>query len=78
MNALEFEAVAKDGRIEIPAEHATEVRGPVRVIVLYSGGVDPRSADDSGMPDELDELMDRPLDVPGFVPLTREEAHERR
>lgn len=72
MNAVEFEAVAKDGRIEIPAEHARAIEGPVRVIVLY------RAESGTEGRDELDELMDNPIHIPGFVPLTREEANERR
>lgn len=72
MNAVEFQAVAKDGHIELPPGHAERVKGPVRVIVLY----EPRpEADDR---DGLDELMEHPILVPGFVPLTREEAHDRR
>ncbi len=71
MNAVEFEAVAKDGRIEIPADHADLINGPVRVIVLYE------SNPEADAFDELDRLMNNPIHVPGFVPLTREEANER-
>ena len=72
MNAVEFEAVVKDGRIEIPADHAETVKGPVRVIVLYGHDAD------AGAVGYFDDLMDNPIRVPGFVPLTREEANERR
>lgn len=71
MNAVEFEAVAKDGRIQIPPSYAETVSGPVRVILLYE------ATPDADVPDELEELMNNPLDVPGFVPLSREEANER-
>ena len=70
MNAVEFEAVAKNGRIEIPPRHAGLPDGPVRVIVLYEQ--EPESSHD-----ELDDLMNNPIRLPGFVPLTREEANER-
>ncbi|HEX6985215.1 MAG TPA: hypothetical protein VF170_07550, partial [Planctomycetaceae bacterium] len=68
-------SVVRDGRIELPAGYAEAVKGPVRVIVLFEGNSD---ADARRERDELDELMDNPIRVPGFVPLTRDEAHERR
>lgn len=70
VNAVEFEAVAKDGRIDIPARLVRQVQGQVRVIVLY---------EDEAAPGNLfDSLMDNPARVPDFVPLTRDEVHERR
>lgn len=62
MNAVEFEAVAKDGRIEIPPGYADSVTGPVRVILLYNA--EPQTAS-SGY---FDELMSNSIRVPGFVP----------
>lgn len=72
MNAVEFDAVAKDGRIEIPADYVQTVKGPIRVIVLISPDAESES---DGF---FDELMNNPHRVPNFVPLTREEANERR
>lgn len=71
MNAFEFQAKPKDGRIEIPAEYQDRIVGTVRVIVLSPE----RTA---GPADFIDRLLEHPLEVKGFVPLTREELYERR
>jgi len=70
MSAVEFDAHITNGTIEIPPSHRAELAGPVHVIVW------PQSVPASGT--KIDELLTRPLNVPGFRPLTRDEAHERQ
>jgi hypothetical protein len=69
MNAIEFDAQVTNGTIEIPAAHRGELSGSVHVIVL------PQSP--AAQATKIDELLARPLVVPGFRPLTRDAAHER-
>jgi hypothetical protein len=68
--AIEFDAQITNGSIEIPAAHRGALLGAVHVIVFpqarYAGAT------------KIDELIAHPLQVPGFRPLTRDEAHERR
>lgn len=71
MNAFEFQATPKNGHIEIPAEYQDKIVGTVRVIVLSS---ERRPATTN----VIDQLLEHPLAVEGFVPLTREEIYERR
>jgi len=71
MYAFEFKAKPKDGRIEIPAEYKNKIVGTVRVIVL--------SQEQEVRTDDLiDQLLENPLEIENFVPLTREEVYERR
>jgi hypothetical protein len=71
MYAFEFQAKLKDGRIEIPAEYQDKISGTVHVIVLSSE----KSA---GSADMVDRLLQRPIEMENFAPLTREEIYERR
>lgn len=71
MYAIEFQAKPKNGQIEIPAEYKDKITGIVRVIVL--------SQEQSvGTADMIDRLLERPLEIENFAPLTREEVYERR
>jgi hypothetical protein len=67
---VEFQATVNDGIIEIPPKYRDQVTGRVRVILL---------ADE--MPavkaNRIDLLLAHPVEVEGFTPLTREEAHAR-
>ncbi|MDZ7704698.1 MAG: hypothetical protein U5L04_09485 [Trueperaceae bacterium] len=69
MKAIEFLATVHNGVIEIPEQHRAELRRQVRVIVLQD--------EPSGEPDFIDELLDNPLPVSDFTPLSREEIYER-
>jgi hypothetical protein len=68
--AFEFQAKPHNGRIEIPAEYREKIRGTVRVIVLSQE----QSRDSAGM---IGHLLEHPLKVDDFAPITREEVHER-
>lgn len=70
MSSIEFETTVRDGIIEIPPEYRGRVIG--RVNVRMEPAVPHRPA-----PNLIDELISRPLRIPGFRPLSREESHER-
>jgi hypothetical protein len=69
MHAVEFQATIKDGIIEIPEEYRDELGEQVRVIVL--------SNEKSLKPNLIDQLLERPWQIEGFKPLTRDEIYER-
>jgi hypothetical protein len=70
MESVQFTTKIKNGKIEIPEAYRGRFGDRVRVILL--------SADQrSGVSTAIDELIENPLKVPGFKPLSREEAHER-
>ena len=71
MYAFEFKAKPKNGCIEIPAEYQDKIVGAVRVIVLSQE----ESVSTANM---IDQLLEHPLEIGNFVPLTREEVYERR
>lgn len=70
MISIEFQTTVHDGIIEIPAEYRERVSG--RVTVRMESAAPPHTT-----PNLIDELISNPLHVPGFRPLSREEAHER-
>ena len=69
MQAVEFQTQVKDGHITIPEAYQQEVTGMVRVIILTQSH--------SKTPNLLDDLLDDPLVIAGFSPLTRDQSHER-
>jgi hypothetical protein len=69
MISVEFDAHVTNGTIEIPPVHRGELKGSVHVIII------PQAP--GGRATKIDELLACPLQIPGFQPLTREEAHER-
>jgi hypothetical protein len=69
MYAVEFQAQIKNGTIEIPEVYRDRFKERVRVILLAE------EASPSG--DLIDQLLQHPLKVAGFTPLTREELYER-
>ena len=72
MYALEFVTKIKEGMIEVPEAHRKRFKDNVRVILL-SEEEEQRPEDD----DMIATLLARPLTVPDFTPLTREDAHAR-
>jgi hypothetical protein len=69
MYAVEFQAQIKNGSIEIPEVYRDRFKERVRLILLAE------EASPSG--DLIDQLLQHPLKVAGFTPLTREELYER-
>jgi hypothetical protein len=71
MYAYEFKAKPENGRIEIPAEYKDKIVGTIRVIVFLQ---EKRVS----ATDMIDRLLEHPLEIENFAPLTREEVYERR
>jgi hypothetical protein len=69
MYAVEFQAQIKNGTIEIPEAYRSHFKERVRVILL--------AEEESPTITLIDQLLQHPLKVPGFKPLTREEMYER-
>jgi len=70
MLAVEFLAQVRDGVIEIPAQYRDKVKEKVRVIIL--------TEEEKGETTNLiEQLLQSPLDAPGFRPLSRDETHAR-
>ena len=70
MYGVEFVAKIRAGMIKVPDEYRERFADTVRVILLPE---EKTSADG----DIIAELLMRPLVVPDFTPLTREDAHAR-
>jgi hypothetical protein len=66
----EFEGVLKDGRIEVPADVAQQFSGPVHVVLSEPA----RKPAQSSM---IQTLLDHPLVIKDFQPLSREDANAR-
>lgn len=71
MHAVEFRTSVKNGTIQIPEEFRSRIRGQVRVILLTDEPDDTR-------PNMIDHLLEHPLKIDDFVPLSRTEIYERR
>lgn len=69
MYAVEFQAKVKNGAIEIPEEYRTRFKGRVRVILL--------AEEESTAANFIDHLLQHPLPLAGFKPLTRDEIYDR-
>ena len=69
MYAVEFQTRIKNGTIEIPEVYRDQFKEKVRVILL--------AEEASLSTDLIDQLLQHPLKVVGFTPLTREELYER-
>jgi len=70
MQAIEFQAVIKNGVIEVPRRYLRNLSNRVRVILLIEQ-----------MPETtanfIDQLIAQSVRVQGFRPLTREEIYAR-
>lgn len=69
MQAVEFQAIVKNGMIEIPREYRNSLSRRVRVIVLAEENQEQYT-------NLIDDLLENPLKIQGFQPLTREETHK--
>lgn len=79
MYAIEFHTKIKNGLIEIPQEywdrlHRVSRDDQVRVILLASENLLDK---DEFEEDMISKLLTDPLHVPEFVPMSREDVHER-
>ena len=71
MSSFDFQAKPENGLIKIPAEYQDKIVGTVHVIVLA-----PEVS--SGANNLIEQLLEHPLELKNFAPLTREEVYERR
>ena len=67
---LEFRTEMKNGKLDVPVELQGEIDSEVRVIVQT------RKARD-GKKSYLRELIDNPIELPNFKPMTRDEIYDR-
>lgn len=74
MQAIEFETVVRDQVIPLPEPGVVSPGQPVRVVVMFEQKA---VASSSAKPDAISVLCADPLVAPDFLPLSREEAHER-
>lgn len=69
MHAIEFRTKIKNGIIEIPKEHKNKIRETVRVIII--------SEEVIAGEDFIEKLLNSPLKLKEFRPLSREEIYNR-
>ncbi len=73
MQAIEFESQLSHGAIPVPESlHLVDGRR-VRVLLLLEE-LEERAVE---LPDAIADLLDNPMVLDSFKPLTREQAHER-
>lgn len=85
MQAIEFESVVEDQAIRLPAPGVLSPGQPVRVVVMFEEALSANTQQAPGdtisrlaaHPDAISELCEHPLVLPDFLPLSREEVHER-
>ncbi len=70
MQAIEFQAVIKNGVIEIPRRYLRNLSNRVRVILLIEQTPETTA-------NFIDQLITQSVRVQGFRPLTREEIYAR-
>lgn len=70
MQRVEFDAKVENGIIEIPDEFQKELNGDVHVVVSVRKERQGKSY--------LREIIENPIDIPGFRPLTRDEIYDRK
>ena len=71
MENVEFRTKIKNGVIKVPKKYKDKFKDDAHVILL---------AEETGTKagNIIDELMERPLKIKKFRPLTREQTHARR
>jgi len=69
MNAIEFRTKIKNGVIEIPQKHIDQIKENVRVIII--------SEESAGGVDIIEKLINKPIKLKAFKPLSRDEIYER-
>lgn len=73
MYAIEFQTKISNGSIELPQEFVGKLVGEVRVIVLKE-----QSAVAENLPESLiDRLMNAPISLDAFKPMSREDVYEQ-
>lgn len=75
MQAIEFDSMIQGQAIPLPNPGMLPSGQVVRVVVMYEET--PEKGIAAARPDAISALAANPLVLSGFVPLTRDEAHER-
>jgi hypothetical protein len=75
MQAIEFDVVVQDTVTSLPSSSALSSGQSLRVVVMYATRCDP--PEPASRQDAMTRLAKHPLTIPGFVPFSRDEAHER-
>lgn len=70
MYAIEFKTKIKNGIIKVPKEYIDTLRENVKVIVLKDEKVKQKKVN------MIDRLLNTPLKINSFKPLTKEEIYE--
>jgi len=71
MYAIEFETFIEDNLVKLPRAYVELLAGKVKVIVLKEEPVEETST-------LIDELLAHPLELPNFIPFSREEIYAAR
>lgn len=71
MQAVEFRTSIKNGAIHVPEEFRNKIRGQVRVILLTDEY-------EATRPNLIDHLLENPLKIDDFSPLSRNDIYEGR
>ena len=83
MQAIEFESTVQDQAIPLPTAGMLSPGQPVRVVVMFDelapkqSRLMPEESALASRRDAISELCENPLVLPGFVPLSRDETHDR-
>lgn len=75
MHAIEFDSIVQGRSIPLPQRMPLAPGQAVRVVVMYEET--PELVVRATRDDAISRLVANPLVAPGFVPMTRDEAHER-
>lgn len=73
MQAIEFQTHLDHGTIRLPDSLRLANGRQVRVLLLLDESVEPQAK----TRDAIDDLLENPLILAGFEPMSREQAHER-
>ncbi|WP_295886635.1 hypothetical protein [uncultured Thiohalocapsa sp.] len=79
MQAIEFETHVSHGSVSLPADAQVADGQQVRVVILFERAEQAKvsAAAEKAQTGPIARLMQNPLLVPGFAPLSRDEAHAR-
>ena len=76
MHAIKFKTKIKNGYIELPKKLKNSLKHKVKVIIIGEDNIS-YSGKYFGNVNIIDELLKSPIHLKNFIPLTREEIHER-
>ncbi len=76
MHAIKFTTKIKNGYIELPKKFKNSLKHKVKVFIIEEDNISYNGKYFENV-NIIDELLKSPLYLKNFVPLTREEIHER-